>query len=90
MDVDGARLDIDIAAPDAIQKLLAREGMRVAACNLAMTVYSGIVAQKMGLKPEDVKKEWTEAVFPGIQVVPSGVVACNGAVSRGCAYVFAG
>ena len=39
---------------------------------------------------EDVKKDWTDAVLPGIQVVPSGVVACNGAVSRGCAYVFAG
>ena len=62
----------------------------MAACNLAITVHSGMVAQKMGLNPEQVKKEWTEAVLPGIQIVPSGVVACNGAVSRGCVYVFAG
>jgi len=62
----------------------------VAACNLALTVYSGMVAQKMGLKADDVKKDWTEAVLPGIQIVPSGVVACNGAVSRGCTYVYAG
>jgi intracellular sulfur oxidation DsrE/DsrF family protein len=76
--------------PDAaLQKLIAR-GVKVAACNLALTFYSGMVAQKMGLKHDDVKKDWTEAVFPGIQIVPSGVVACNGAVSRGCAYVFAG
>jgi len=76
-------------ADAALQKLIAR-GVKVAACNLALTVYSGMVAQKMGLKHDDVKKDWTEAVFPGIQIVPSGVVACNGAVSRGCVYVFAG
>jgi intracellular sulfur oxidation DsrE/DsrF family protein len=76
--------------PDAaLQKLIAR-GVKVAACNLALTFYSATVAQKMGLAADDVKKEWINAVYPGIQVVPSGVVACNGAQSRGCAYVFAG
>ena len=76
-------------ADAVLQKLIAR-GVKVAACNLAITVHSGMVAKKMGLKSEDVKKDWTDAVLPGIQVVPSGVVACNGAVSRGCVYVFAG
>ena len=81
---------LQVPVPDAVlQKLIAR-GVKVSACNLAITVYSGMVAQKMGLKHEDVKKEWTEGVLPGIQVVPSGVVACNGAASRGCSYVFAG
>jgi hypothetical protein len=79
-----------IPVPDAsLQKLMAR-GVKVAACNLAITFYSSMVAKNMGLKHDDVKKDWTEAVFPGIQIVPSGVVACNGAVSRGCVYVFAG
>ena len=79
-----------LPVPDAaLQKLIAR-GVKVGACNLAITFYSGMVAQKTGMKHEDVKKDWTDAVLPGIQVVPSGVVACNGAVSRGCAYVFAG
>ena len=79
-----------LPVPDAaLQKLIAR-GVKVSACNLAITFYSGMVAQKMGVKHDDVKKDWTEAVLPGIQVVPSGVVACNGAVSRGCVYVFAG
>jgi hypothetical protein len=79
-----------IPVPDAsLQKLVAR-GVKVAACNLAITVYSGILAQKAGLNKDDIKKDWTDAVFPGIQIVPSGVVACNGAVSRGCVYVFAG
>ena len=81
---------LQVPVPDAVlQKLIAR-GVKVTACGLAIHVYSGMVAQKMGLKHDDVKKEWVEAVFPGIQIVPSGVVACNGAVSRGCSYVFAG
>jgi len=76
-------------ADASLQKLIAR-GVKVGACNLAIAFYSGMVAQTMGLKHDDVKKDWTEAVLPGIHIVPSGVVACNGAVSRGCAYVFAG
>ncbi|HTT40642.1 MAG TPA: hypothetical protein VMH32_23540 [Burkholderiales bacterium] len=80
-----------LPVPDAaLQKLVGRPNMRVAACNLALTFYSGMVAQQMGLKHDDVKKDWTDAVFPGIQLVPSGVVACNGAASRGCVYIFAG
>ena len=76
--------------PDAaLQKLIDR-GVKVAACDLAITFFSGVVAEKKGLKAEDVKKEWLEAVYPGITVVPSGVLACNGAVSRGCVYVFGG
>jgi len=78
------------AVPDAaLEKLIAR-GVKVAVCNLAITISSGMVAQKRGLKHEDVSRDWIDAVFAGIQVVPSGVVACNGAASRGCAYIFAG
>jgi intracellular sulfur oxidation DsrE/DsrF family protein len=78
------------AAPEAsLEKLIAR-GVKVAVCNLAITISSAMVAQKLGLKDEDVSRDWIDAVFAGIQVVPSGVVACNGAASRGCAYIFAG
>jgi hypothetical protein len=76
--------------PDAALQRLIDRGVRVAACDLALTFFSGVAAQKLGLKPEAVKKEWLEAVYPGITVVPSGVLACNGAVLRGCGYVFAG
>jgi hypothetical protein len=76
-------------ADAALQKLI-ESNVRVAACNLAINFYSGMVAKNMGLKHEDVKKEWTDGVLPGITLVPSGVLACNGAVSRGCVYVFAG
>jgi hypothetical protein len=76
--------------PDAGLKPLIERGVKVAACNMAITFYSGMVAKKMGLKHEDVMGEWIAAVHPGITVVPSGVVALNGCISRGCAYVFAG
>lgn len=73
----------------SLQKLIEKD-VRVAVCNLAITFHSGRVAKAMGLKHEDVTKDWIAAVLPGITVVPSGVLACNGAVSRGCSYVFAG
>ncbi len=78
------------AVPDAsLQKLISR-GVKVAVCKLAISISSGTVAQKKGLKHDDVNQDWIDAVYPGIQVVPSGVVACNGAASRGCSYIFAG
>ena len=76
--------------PDAALQKLINNGVKVAACNLALSVFSGMVAKAAELNPEEVKAEWLAAVLPGIQVVPSGTVACNGAVSRGCSYLFAG
>ena len=76
--------------PDmAMQKLIDR-GVKVAVCDMAIHVHSGIVAKEMGLKHEEVKKEWMEATLPKIVHVPSGIVAIQGAVSRGCSYVYAG
>ena len=76
--------------PDmAMQKLIDR-GVRVVACDMAIHFYSGLVAKQMGLKHEDVKAEWNSAVLPNVAHAPSGVVACQGAVARGCSYVFAG
>jgi intracellular sulfur oxidation DsrE/DsrF family protein len=65
-------------------------GVMFCACNVALTVYSTVVAQSMGLKPEDVKKDWMAGLLPGIQVVPSGVWAVGRAQEHGCAYCFAG
>ena len=80
----------DLPIPDAaVDKLIAR-GVKFGVCNMAITVYSGIVAKQMGLQHDEVKKDWIAGVFPGITVVPSGVVAVNGAQANGCTYCFAG
>lgn len=81
----------DYPAPgiDGIKALQDR-GAMFCVCGMAITVYSGMVAQQMGLNPEEVKKEWTEGVLPGIQIVPSGVWAIGRAQEHGCNYCYAG
>jgi intracellular sulfur oxidation DsrE/DsrF family protein len=37
-----------------------------------------------------VKKELVDNLFPGIQVVPSGVMAVGRTQEKGCAYCFTG
>ncbi len=65
-------------------------GVMFCVCNMAMIVYSAVIADKMKLKKEDVLKEWTDAILPGIQIVPSGVWAVSRAQEHGCSYCFAG
>ena len=76
--------------PDIAIKPLMERGVKFAACDMAIFFYSMLVSQKMGLKHDDVKADWNAHVLPGIEHVPSGVVACNGAVARGCSYIYAG
>ena len=72
-----------------IEALLAK-GVLFGACNVAITVYSGMVGQKMGMDPATVKADWINSLIPGIQVVPSGVLAVSGTQEKGCRYCFAG
>lgn len=69
---------------------LLKSGVLVGVCDVALTVYGSAAAQKMGMAPEAVKKEWIAALFPGVQVVPSGVLGVARAQELGCAYCFAG
>jgi intracellular sulfur oxidation DsrE/DsrF family protein len=73
----------------ALEKQIAR-GVKVAACSMAMLVYSGFIAKKTGGNAEEIRKDWMANVVPGVDIVPSGVLALNGAQGRGCAYVAAG
>ena len=69
---------------------LQADGVMFCVCDVAMTVYSAVVADKMKMKPEEVKKDWMSGLLPGIQVVPSGVWAVGRAQENGCQYCFAG
>ncbi len=73
----------------ALNELL-DSGVLVGVCDLALTFYSKHVAESMKMSPEECKKEWVAGVHPGIQIVPSGVIAVNRAQERGCTYCWAG
>jgi intracellular sulfur oxidation DsrE/DsrF family protein len=69
---------------------LAAKGVLFGICNVALTVYSGFAAKSMGMQAEAVRQDWLANLLPGVQVVPSGVIAVNRAQELGCAYCFAG
>lgn len=72
-----------------VEALLA-SGVQFGVCNVALTIYSGMVAQKMGMDGAAVKADWVAGLIPGCQVVPSGVLAVSRAQEKGCGYCFAG
>ncbi|MCO4293176.1 twin-arginine translocation signal domain-containing protein [Solitalea sp. MAHUQ-68] len=69
---------------------LQQSGVMFCVCDMALTVYSAVVAQGMSLDAAEVKKDWLSGVLPGVMVVPSGVWAVGRAQEHGCAYCFAG
>ncbi len=69
---------------------LQAEGVMFCYCQAAFAVYSAVTADRMKMNVEDVRKEWSAAMLPGIQPVPSGVWALGRAQEHGCGYIFAG
>src|SRR2546422_937461 len=72
-----------------IDELLAK-GALVGVCSIALTLNAGMIAKKLGTDGAAVKQEWVASLFPGVQIVPSGVIAANRAQEKGCADCFAG
>lgn len=81
----------DFPAPgiEGIQKMQSR-GAMFCVCNMALRVYSGIVANSMKLNPDEVYKDWMSGVLKDIQIVPSGVWAIGRAQEHKFAYCYAG
>lgn len=71
-------------------KALQDRGAMFCVCDMALTVYSSMISQKMNLNPEEVKKDWVAGVLPGVQIVPSGVWAVGKAQENGFGYCYAG
>ena len=80
----------DTPLPNIGLSKLMSTGILVGACDMALTVDSAKVAARMKLDPAMVKKEWIAGLLPGIQVVPSGVMAVARAQELGAQYIFAG
>lgn len=69
---------------------LLKGGVLIGVCNIALAVNSAATAKKMNLDPTAVKNDWVANLIPGIQIVPSGVMAVGRAQEQGCNYCFAG
>jgi len=65
-------------------------GVMVGVCDMALTFYSKHIAAEMKMNADECKKDWVSGVFPGIEIVPSGVLAINRAQEHGCTYCWAG
>ena len=69
---------------------LLKDGVLIGLCDVALTVYSAGVAEKVGMAADAVKKDWVAGLLPGVQIVPSGVFGVARTQELGCAYCFAG
>ncbi|HWB25451.1 MAG TPA: hypothetical protein VG738_08215 [Chitinophagaceae bacterium] len=66
------------------------DGVMFCACDVAMTVYSAVLAAGLNQDAAEVKKDIVAGILPGVQPVPSGVWAVGRAQEHGCGYCFAG
>lgn len=68
---------------------LLKSGVLIGVCNIALAVLAMSLAGPKG-DADAVTKELLAGVYPGIQVVPSGVMAVGRTQEKGCNYCFAG
>ena len=73
-----------------LARIMSERGVIVVACNLALTVISGMAASKAEVSPEQAKKDFEAGLLPGVHLAASGVYAVNRAQQAGCTYCFAG
>ena len=70
------------AGIDALQK----RGATFIVCNNALTIFSGMLAQKRGLDPAVVYADLKASILPDVELVPGMVVAIEQAQRAGLAY----
>jgi intracellular sulfur oxidation DsrE/DsrF family protein len=63
-------------------------GIMFCVCNMALTVFSAVVAGNTNQQPAAVLKEWQDNLIPGIPPMPSGVYAVGRAQEHGCGYCY--
>ncbi|MBN09689.1 MAG: Tat (twin-arginine translocation) pathway signal sequence containing protein [Flavobacteriaceae bacterium] len=81
--------DLPLPQVEGIKRLQQR-GALFCVCNLAINVYSGVIANQMQIEPKEVYNDIIAGILPEIQLVPSGVWALGRAQENGCGYIFAG
>lgn len=72
--------------PDAAIEKLRDAGAIFCACNVAMSVNSGNLGEKIGVAKDVAMQEWIAGLLPGVTRVPSGVLAVGKAQDHECRY----
>jgi hypothetical protein len=72
------------------EQMIANRGVIMVACNLALTVVSGMAGEKVGIPKAQAQKDFEAGLFKGVYLAPSGVYAVNRAQEAGCTYCYAG
>ncbi len=80
----------DVPVPDFTMDKLMAMGVTVCVCNAATHAIAGMVAQRDGLKADDVYNDLKANLLAGAHLVPSGVLAIGRAQEAGCTYCFTG
>ena len=81
----------DVMFPGMAIDKLAPRGVTFVVCNVAHTVVSGMLGQKIGVAPDVAKAEFEKGLLPGFTLVPSGVLAVHRAQEKAkCTYCYAG
>jgi hypothetical protein len=71
-------------------ELFQKRGGFVCVCSKALESSSDSLAEHLKLNKEDLRKEFSANLLPGIQLVPSGIWALNRAQELGCTLCSAG
>ena len=75
-------MDLAPASIEALQK----RGATFILCNNALSIFSGMVAQKRGLDPKAVYLDMNANILPGVDLVPGMVIAVEQAQRAGLSY----
>jgi intracellular sulfur oxidation DsrE/DsrF family protein len=74
---------VQLGIPD-----LQASGVMFCTCDVALTVFSAVIAMNTKQQAADVKKEFLAGLIPGIPAMPSGVWAVGRAQEHGCGYCY--
>ena len=77
---------LGLTLPQASIESLEKRGATMIICNNALTIFSGLLAQKRGLDATVVYNDLKANILPGVELVPGMVVAVEQAQKAGLTY----
>jgi hypothetical protein len=80
----------DLPLPGMGIDQLMKDGVLFGVCKVALAFNAMRIAKEMKMDVEEVKKDFFGGILPGVQPLPSGVLAVNRTQEHGCTYCFAG